>query len=555
MKKIFTGLLFATLCLGQNMNFSSKITKSAFKSDAIYSADFENVNINKDNPPDQITGFIWVNDYINSKTEMHNSSNMFNMSMYDGSISILGGFGVSLYNNLGRLKKGESYTTSTYIEMHNLEKMCVEYVGGDDYWGSVFIYPDGHFVTNNGDNMVQVSYVNNVLQFTFTMSFNNAENVNGYIKFTGYNCSNAHVYLDDVQIYKADYAYYENFTNYDVGVLDTLSYTYHGNFYSQTGDLTSNVQILSNSNNKYLSWSYTPNTTNGIAFGYINRLGFLNRGRNYHVSLDLETLNLRNLYIYYGGTWLSNPKYFKYDLVMEEAQFFGDTFNNATYVNNVFSFDFNVNNLNQGVEYKQLMLIGEAKNANQLVRLNIDNLKFSLEAKYDYLEVDSSSAKTIFQYGEEYSKNGLIVKVFYTDGAFDYLNENEYEVLGYDMYKKGKQVLTVAFNDVFGEYSIVVERKAESIELDLANTKLEYHYGESIDLSKLVVNLKYVDGGKEEIQHGAAKDGYSIDLNGYNPYQIREYEIFIIYENIKTSFNVKVLDDATIVFNVTYKNN
>ena len=150
----------------------------------VYYTDFEGIVVNESSTVDNNTGFIWANNWKEAKTIKRNGSTMLEMPLFDsGTYSTVGGFGIGSQSNLAKCVIGEAYDVETYFEMENIEYMFVEFVGGDDKWGSVIIYQDGFVKTNTGGrNISNVSYINNILKFTFTMSFNANEQVNGYIK-------------------------------------------------------------------------------------------------------------------------------------------------------------------------------------------------------------------------------------------------------------------------------------------------------------------------------------------------------------------------------------
>ena len=94
---------------------------SALKANAeehVYYTNFECMVINQSSTVDANTGFIWANDWQNTKTVLRKGSTMLEMSIYDSSTySIIGGFGIADKANLGKCKIGEAYDVQTYFEM------------------------------------------------------------------------------------------------------------------------------------------------------------------------------------------------------------------------------------------------------------------------------------------------------------------------------------------------------------------------------------------------------------------------------------------------------
>ena len=517
------------------------------KQENIYFTDFEGFSVSADSTVDSNTGFIWANDWQNTKTIKRNSNTLLDISLFDSNdYSIVGGFGIASNSNLAKLKNNESYVCKTYLEFTNMDKLYVEFVG--DKWGSFIIDKENNILENpGGNNINDISYKNNILTFTFAMDYNTNFNVNGYIKLTGYNCKNSHVILDDVAIYRATYAMDETFEGYKEGKFDTTNASYFNNFYAKSGVKTQYVKENNNMVVKVSSDSLS--TTSGEEFFFLNKLGFINKNRDYEVSFDMKVENLDALWLYYGGTWAEPHSYVEINLNNNTAKIYGEKIANFKYENNKVSFSLNTNvNFK---DYKQLEFIGKAKNVTTSA-ITIDNVRFYQIPIIDTLSIDASNAKTNYYYGEEFDGSGLLINAIYTNGDKEKVKITDCTIL-YDKTKIGFQIVSITYKNVTAYLNVYVNKKLINLSINLDEIKKSYKYGEELDLTNLVVTANYESNLNEVLVHGILNNGYFIDYGGYDPYMANTYTITINYQNQKVSFNVVVEKASSITFDdVTY---
>ena len=546
MKKISIILVIA-LALG--LLISAGTVSAQDSPEVIYEANFENVNISSSNTADNATGFIWVNKWESAKTARHNGSNMLLAPLYDSAdYSILGGLGIASRSNLALCEPGEAYEVSLYMEMHGLEFMFVEFVGGDGKWGSIIIYPDGRLTNNvDGDNLCEASYINNVLKFKFTMGepFNEYGNiVNGYIKFTGYNCKNAYVYMDDISIVKSDSTYSEDFSTHSVGVLDTVDTKYFGKFYS-----VNSTEIVENAGNKYLKVSKNAASLEGTEMFFLNRLVGLNVGRDYKVSIDLGLENVKTLYVYNVGTWNNPIECLTINPSTLQVSTTGTVMSNAEYKNGTLTFDFYANGAYS--EYCQFQFVVEPQSTGTPIVINVDNIVFEQVPIVKAISVRALASK--FPYGEDIDFSKFIITAIYSDGNEQILDSNLCTIEGFDKNVEGRQVLTFTYEGISAKTLVDVVRDTASLSLDLAGVKTEYKYGEDIDLSGLTVYAVFANGETKELVNDPVCKGYSICLGEYDKYTPGTYTITIIYGDLAQSFEVTVSPADSVTFdNVQY---
>lgn len=514
--------------------------------DIAYQTNFEGMTISASSTADINTGFVWVHNWENAKTVVRNNSNMLDAPLFDNTTySPVGGFGIGSAGNLSRCKDGEPYVCQTYLEFTGAEKLFVEFVG--DSWGSCILYPDGTIGDNpGGSNMTNVSYKDNILSFTFTKHRHQRDGVDGYIQFVGYNTLNAHVYFDDIVIRRANNMIDEKFDNFSV--MDFTNETdLHHNLYL---DEKTAGKYMEADGNKFARILYGPTDNTETRLFFINKLGTLNRNRKYDVSFDLKSNNMKEVSIYFGGSFVSEINNFKIDFATNEVKdLTGNKISNVKYENNKVSFSLDTSV--EFNEYTQFEFKGISNTLEQAY-LDIDNIYISQLPTIESIVADTSLVQKTYYVGDELNIENLEVVVNYTDDTNRPLNNNEFEISGFDSQTPGKQKITISYEGFKDYYVVSIIKKVTSISLDTANVKKTYEYGEDISFEGLVVRANFERLGEAEIQRNAFLDGYSIDLGLYDPYKPGTYTITVIYKNQKASYQVVVNQPSQIIFSVDY---
>ncbi len=538
MRRKLSFLLVALACI-----FLTSIGVKA-TNEYIYYEDFEDVVLNDTTYIDHVTKLIWAENYRTSKIVDHNGSKAFKWVLNPNSeYAVAGGIGVGSASNLN-LTVGESYTASMYIKPNeNLDFLFIEYVGAD--WGCINLYPDGKITSNRdkGNNIVDVSYNNGILNFTFTHGLTNG--MNGYIKVTAYNTKeDAYIILDNVKIKKAELALKTDFNNYALGkiALDSSHTTF--STYRSDGLPEAESEIVEVAGNQMLQFSFQPQAQEGQFFAYINKLTFMVPGREYRLSFDYQTENLKYLWLYYGGTWVNPASYIKIDIAESTATRTGNVISAVEVKDRKISFNFTPDK-NIG-DWAQFQLIGEAFNLEENAIFRIDNLEMEIKPIVVGIHLDLERVKTTYYYNEDLDLSALKVYQVLSNGTIVLLDNTEYEVLGYDKEKAGKQLLTIRSGDFFETFSVVVNRKPAALILDYADVKRVYEYGESLDLSGLKVYCSFTDGGADlRLEQGALLGGYTVSFGDYDPFKPNTYEITVTYEDLSASFSVTVRETVS----------
>ena len=552
MKKIVFASVLACLLVTGVVGKSSYDSHATFEEEVFYYADFEGKVVNATVPPDKVTDFIWAQEYLECKTETHNGSNMLYMAAASrtNDYSTLGGFGTGSKSNLAKLREGEPYQVSTYLEIHDMDYCEVEAVCGGNKWGAVRVHADGHLSSDaGGNNMTDVFYRNNILTFKFTYTYNADQSMNVYITFKAYNSNNGYAYFDDCKIASTEYIMEGTFEQYPVGVFDGRDdYGLRTILYAQSTEIQ--TEIASESNNQYLKVSYDAASAEGMGIFYFNKLHFLNMGREYIFTFNLSTSNVTRLYLRYGGDWISDKQEVSINMSNNQVTITGDKISEATFADGLVTLRFTVSQLSgSAADSYQFQVITENVAGERGV-INVDNTKFRLIPVLSSIEVDASNAKRKFAYGETFAYGGVKITGINSDGTTFIIDPNACEYSGYDMNLEGKQNVVVTYQGKQDIYTIEVMRVISELIIDTTNVKKTYGYGEELDLTGLVVKVSYLDGGGQDVlEHNAlAYYGYSVFAGGFNSRKNGTYTITVIYKTLIKTFDVTVSFDEGYSF-------
>ena len=154
------------------------------------------------------------------------------------------------------------------------------------------------------------------------------------------------------------------------------------------------------------------------------------------------------------------------------------------------------------------------------------------------IEIESEPTKTTYKVGENFSAEGLSVKVLYEGGASRVLDADEYEVTGFDSSKAGTVTLTVEYKTFTDTFTVTVEDPIlESIEINVKPTKTKYVLGTDLDLSGMVVKAKYDTGDSLTVT--------DYTVSGYDKNTLGEQIVTVSYGGKNATFKVTVTNDRT----------
>ena len=164
---------------------------------------------------------------------------------------------------------------------------------------------------------------------------------------------------------------------------------------------------------------------------------------------------------------------------------------------------------------------------NNAQLLNAEIVYLTVEA--EGIEISSLPSKLEYAYGESLSLDGIVVKVYFSDGTV--AETTEYTVSEFNKYSYGKQTLTVFYGELFAEFSVTVKaQKApvsdSTVALGMTVGELKASYGEqtvyvlSSDGKTVLLDNDTVKTGSvvQIVQDGAVVDSVALvvesDVNG-----------------------------------------
>lgn len=151
------------------------------------------------------------------------------------------------------------------------------------------------------------------------------------------------------------------------------------------------------------------------------------------------------------------------------------------------------------------------------------------------IELTSLPDKLKYKDGESFDSSGLIVTVTYDDGTVQ--ETTNYTLSLPDMSTAGTKTVTVTCGSQTATFDITVI-SISKIEVTTPPTKLEYHKGDALDTTGMVISAVWTDGSKEVLT-----DGYTVsDLDST---ETGEKTITITYQTFTATFTVEVVADTT----------
>ena len=114
-------------------------------------------------------------------------------------------------------------------------------------------------------------------------------------------------------------------------------------------------------------------------------------------------------------------------------------------------------------------------------------------------------------------------------------------ISGYDKTKVESQTVTITYRDDEGQdhtkqFGVTVIDKIKSITLETTGAKIEYKYGENLDLTNVKLNVVYESGKTDEIPVNTGM------ISGYDSEELGNQTITVQYQDFKDTFEVTVND-------------
>ena len=150
------------------------------------------------------------------------------------------------------------------------------------------------------------------------------------------------------------------------------------------------------------------------------------------------------------------------------------------------------------------------------------------------IEIISLPSKLKYKKDEYFNGSGLAVKATYNNGTSAEISD--YTISYPDMSSAGTKTVTITYDEQTATFDITIIAISK-IEITAPPTKLEYHKGDALDTTGLVVSTVWTDGSKEVLA-----DGYTVsDLDSA---ETGEKTITITYQTFTTTFTVEVVADT-----------
>ena len=144
--------------------------------------------------------------------------------------------------------------------------------------------------------------------------------------------------------------------------------------------------------------------------------------------------------------------------------------------------------------------------------------------------------KTEYEYGEYLDLSKGKVAIMMASGAKkEEVDMTASMLTGYDLKKEGKQKVQVEYKELKGSFNITVIDKVKAISIEEEPDKVEYEYGEKLDVTG--AKIKVFKSSGESIVTVTDKM-----VSGYDPQRSGTQMITVTYEGFTDKFTIKLQD-------------
>lgn len=150
------------------------------------------------------------------------------------------------------------------------------------------------------------------------------------------------------------------------------------------------------------------------------------------------------------------------------------------------------------------------------------------------IEIISLPSKLKYKKDEYFNSSGLVVKATYNNGTSAEISD--YVISYPDMSSAGIKTVTITYDEQTATFDITVIAIAK-IEITTPPTRTEYHKGDAVDTTGMVVSTVWTDGSKEVLA-----DGYTV--SELDSTETGEKTITVTYQTFTATFNVTVVADT-----------
>ncbi len=160
--------------------------------------------------------------------------------------------------------------------------------------------------------------------------------------------------------------------------------------------------------------------------------------------------------------------------------------------------------------------------------------------KVTKIELNTGFVKTVYEVGESFTSEGLIVTAIY-DGLTeeDVTEDATIDSSLFNKEETGSYTIKVTYKNKHAYYSVTVnDLEMKSIGVNTDQVKLVYLTGQTLSLTGLVVFANYANDAIEVLN----QSDYTINSEQFNNTQPGTYTITVSHDELTTSFEVTVLN-------------
>lgn len=448
--------------------------------------------------------------------------------------------GYGSHGGLQKLTPGVAYEISLELDLSNVDPNSETYFefSVQNEWTGVVIQ-NGNIRPCDPKMINNVSYKDGVMRFIFVSREKaNGEDCRPYGKIT---IANAQIgdslVLGDFVIKEAP-LYPMDFEQIAVGT--TAPYRAASNIPNiYNRDMTSLVIAEDETHGHYLKGTYD-NTSSATAWVgyYFNEMWNLTSGHTYRVSFDVFQHNYIEMYVKYhdsgDGCIAFGPTGYIY---RDVNQYLDNYYFDGTHLSVDITFD-----SAKDSRFWPQWFFQFAAPANTLLDIRIDNFEM-FDLSREIASIAVSGAETTFACDETFNADDLVVEATRVDGT-TFIIDSKYVTVDDSAYKAnvpGTYPITVKVpKEISGyyetTYEVTVLDKAESIAMKTNPTKVEYKYGEDLDLTGAVIAVSMRSGTKQDVTITSSM------ISGYDKNQLGEQTVTVTYVGLTTTFKVTVVD-------------
>ena len=158
----------------------------------------------------------------------------------------------------------------------------------------------------------------------------------------------------------------------------------------------------------------------------------------------------------------------------------------------------------------------------------------SVAPKVTGITLNADLVKKAYKYGEALDLTGLVVTANYDNNSNEVVRDYTTDPAnGTVLNEVGDKTVTVTYLTFTANFSVKVEKELNGIALDTTNVKKYYRYGQTLDLTGLVVTANYSNNTTETVTDYTTSVAVGTELK-------ENTKIVVTYKNFTDEFTVEV---------------